>query len=69
VTYDSLVYPIAVGFVPFDSPVKIDGGRATAVPIEQANGVALPPSFQGSAIGYQPGQTMRVRRTPEEAET
>lgn len=58
---DPLIYPVADGFVPYNSPVRIDGLRARACLIDEANGEAVDPSFRGDTIGYEDGQTMRVR--------
>jgi hypothetical protein len=61
VTDDPNVYPIAQDFIPYRSPVRLDGLRAFPASIEDANGEALDSSFNGDTLGYAKGATMRVR--------
>lgn len=63
---DPFAYAIVDGdMVPFDSPVLITGGKCRACSVEEANGVAVSPSFRGEAAGYLAGQTARIRKNPE----
>lgn len=59
---DPLIYPVASEFIPFGAAVHVDGGFARlATGPDDANGDGIAPSFSGTATGWQPGQTMRVR--------
>lgn len=62
---DPLVYPIAQDFIPYRSPVRIDGLRAWPATAEEANGEALDSSHNGTTLGYQVDQTIRARFLPE----
>lgn len=66
---DPLTYPVAMEFIPFGSPVHVDGHRAHIATGDLiANGEAVAPTFKGDATGYEQGQTMRVRPIEGEGE-
>lgn len=62
---DPLVYPVATDFIPYRSPVRIEGGMVSPCKPEDANGEALNSSHNGKTLGYQIGQTIRARYLPE----
>lgn len=61
---DPNVYPIAQDFIPYRSPVRLDGLRAYPAKVEDANGEALDSSYNGTTLGYNQGKIMRVRPFP-----
>jgi hypothetical protein len=60
-----IVHPVAQGFIPYRSPIKIAGGTAQPCKPEEANGESLDSSFNGDTTGYEVGQTIRARYLPE----
>jgi hypothetical protein len=62
---DPTVYPIARDFIPYRSPIRLEGLHAWPCTAEEANAEALDSSYNGTTLGYAEGQTMRARYLPE----
>lgn len=63
---DKYIYPIAIEYIPFGSPIIVTGGTEAmpAANPENANATASPPSYAGAASGYEKGETVRALPFP-----